>query len=424
MLDLKFIVQNPNIVKKACIDKHEKDNIDQILDLNRMRKIYVSERDSIRKKLNGISGEIGKLAKQKIDIGSLKTEAAEISAQVKSVEEKLRFVEENLGKLLLTVPNIPHPDVPIGESENDNKFIRDWGKPREFDFEPLNHLELNEKLKIFDSQRGAKITGSFFPIFTGQGAKLVRALVDFMLDLHTSTGKYTEIFPPYLVNRASMLGTAQLPKLENDMYHLDDEDYFLIPTGEVPMTNFHRGETLTEDELPKYYCGYTACFRREAGSYGKDTKGLMRLHQFDKIELVKIVYPDNSFDELEDLLSDAEKVLQKLELHYRVIILCTADLTFGSAKTYDIELWSPGSKKWLEVSSVSNLTDFQARRMNTRFRSKTDNKLHYVHTLNGSGVALPRLIIALLETYQNADGTVGIPSALANYFGSDIIIDT
>ncbi len=421
MLDLKFIVQNPDIVKKACIDKHEKNNIDQIIDLNRMRKIYVAERDELRKKLNDVSAEIAKLAKSGGDIGALKLQAGEISAQVKSVEEELRVVEESLGKLLLTVPNIPHPDVPIGDSEEDNKFIRDWGSPPEFDFEPLDHLKINEKLKIFDSRRGAKITGSFFPVFTGQGAKLVRALVYFMLDLHTSTGKYTEILPPYLVNRTSITGTAQLPKLEDDMYHLDEEDYFLIPTGEVPITNLHRGEILAEDELPKYYCGYTACFRREAGSYGKETKGLMRLHQFDKVELVKIVHPDKSFDELEDLLSDAENVLQKLGLHYRVILLCTADLTFGSAKTYDIELWAPGSKKWLEVSSVSNLTDFQARRMNTRFRSKKDNKLHYVHTLNGSGVALPRLIIALLETYQNSDGTVDIPPVLIDYFGKSKI---
>ncbi|HDG68396.1 MAG TPA: serine--tRNA ligase, partial [candidate division Zixibacteria bacterium] len=254
-----------------------------------------------------------------------------------------------------------------------------------------------------------------------RGARLVRALINFMLDLHTKDGKYTEVAPPYLVNRDSMVGTAQLPKLEDDMYHLDREDYFLIPTAEVPLTNLHRGEILAEDDLPKYYCAYTACFRREAGSYGAETRGLMRLHQFDKVELVKIVHPDKSYEELEDLLSDAERVIKLLGLPYRIVLLSTADLTFASAKTYDIEIWAPGLKKWLEVSSVSNLTDFQARRMNTRFRPKGGGKPRYVHTLNGSGVALPRLIISLLETYQTPDGTVRIPEALQDYYGGDVI---
>ncbi len=361
------------------------------------------------------------LAKKGGDISSIKVKAKEISEQVKSVEEELSIVEKELDRLVLTVPNIPDSSVPVGFSEDDNKTIRIIGEPQKFDFVPKNHIQLNEKLHLFELERAAKITGSFFPLFTGKGAKLVRSLVNFMLDIHTADGKYYEIFPPFLVNRDSMLGTAQLPKLEEDMYRVEQEDYFLIPTGEVPMTNLYRGEKLSEDDLPIYYCGYSACFRREAGSYGKDTKGLMRLHQFDKVELVKIVHPDNSYDELEGLLHDAEKILDLLGIHYRVRVLCTGDLTFASAKTYDIEIWAPGTEKWLEVSSVSNLTDFQARRMNTRFRSSKDNKLHYVHTLNGSGVAIPRLIISLLETYQNSDGAIEIPEILQDYFGAEKI---
>ena len=421
MLDLKFIVENPELVKRACALKKEPDNVDKILDLYRMRKIYVAERDELRRKLNEISSEIGRLAKKGEDVSNLRAEAKRISDEVKSVEGKLSQVESDLKRLLLTVPNIPHESVPEGTSEADNKIIRTEGEIPQFDFEPKDHLQLNEKLGLFDFKRAAKLTGSFFPMFTHKGAKLVRALVNFMLDVHTADGKYVEIAPPYLVNRDSMIGTAQLPKLEDDMYHLDQEDYFLIPTGEVPLTNIHRGEILSEDELPKYYCAYTPCFRREAGSYGAETRGLMRLHQFDKVELVKIVHPDSSFDELEDLLADAEKIIKMLELPYRIVLLSTADLTFASAKTYDIEIWAPGLGKWLEVSSVSNLTDFQARRMNTRFRPKGGGKPGYVHTLNGSGVALPRLIISLLETYQTPEGSVQLPGVLWDYFGAKSI---
>jgi len=421
MLDLKYIAENIESVKNACANKREPDCIDEILELNTSRKKLIANRDNLRKELNEISSEIGKIARDKGDIAPLKTKAGEISDKVKNMEEDLRNIEKKLDELLKRVPNIPHESVPIGFDESDNKIIRHWNEPTKNSFEPKDHLELNESLKLFDFERGAKITGSFFPLYTGKGAKLTRALIQFMLDIHTGNGKYTEILPPLLVNRSSMLGTAQLPKLEDDMYHLDEEDFFLIPTGEVPLTNIHRGENLIEDDLPVYYCGYSACFRREAGSYGKDTKGLMRLHQFDKVELVKFVHPEKSYNELEDLLSDAERVIQTLGLPYRVLVLCTGDLTFGSAKTYDIEIWAPGTKKWLEVSSVSNLENFQARRMNTRFRSKHDNKLHFVHTLNGSGVALPRLLIALLETYQNPDGTIDIPEPLRNYFGKNII---
>ncbi|MCD6124248.1 serine--tRNA ligase [bacterium] len=421
MLDLKFIVENPEVVKRACKLKHEPDFVDEIVEQNKLRKELVARRDNLRKELNQISKLISQLAREGKDIDDLRDKAKNISDEAKSTESELRVVEEKLSELLLKIPNIPHDSVPIGESEADNKVVKVVGEAPKFDFEPKDHLALNDKLHLFDFQLGAKLVGAFFPLFVGDGAKLVRALINFMLDIHTKNGKYIEIYPPALANRESMVGTAQLPKLEDDMYHLDLEDYFLIPTGEVPLTNLHRDQILQEDELPKYYCAYTPCFRREAGSYGKQTRGLIRVHQFDKIELVKIVHPQNSFDELEDLLNDAEKVLLALGLQYRVTLLCTAELTFASAKTYDIEVWAPGSRKWLEVSSISNLTDFQARRMNTRFRPKSGGKPLFVHTLNGSGVALPRLIIALLETYQTRDGDILIPDSLKDYFGKDKI---
>ncbi len=421
MLDLRYIVNHPDEVRRACRLKCEPDVVDEILECDRLRRIYITERDDLRRRLNELSRRIAELARSGADTTALKSEAKEVSAQVKSVEEELRLVEERLSDLLLRVPNIPHPSVPEGRSEEDNVVVRTVGEPPKFDFEPKDHLELNEKLHLFDFARSAKITGAFFPLFVGDGARLVRALVNFMIDIHTKSGKYKEVFPAFLVNRAAMVGTAQLPKLEDDMYHLDQEDFFLIPTAEVPLTNLHRGENLREEDLPLYYCAYTACFRREAGSYGKETRGLMRLHQFDKVELVKIVHPDTSFDELEDLVRDAERVVQALGLYYRVVLLSTGDLTFASAKTYDIEVYAPGTGRWLEVSSISNLTDFQARRMGTRFRSKKDGKLHFVHTLNGSGVAVPRLVIALLESYQNEDGSVTVPEALRPYFRSDRI---
>ncbi len=421
MLDLKFILNNRDLVRKACADKHEPDYVDEIIDLAKLRKIYVAERDELRKKLNEISDEIGKIARKKGNIAPLKTKAKGISEQAKSVEEELRLTEAKLDDLLLRITNIPHESVPIGKSEADNVVVRIEGESKKFDFEPKDHIELNEKLQIIDFERGAKIAGSFFPLFVGDGARLVHSLIQFMLHQHTENGKYREIFPPFIANRKTMIGTGQIPKLEDDMYHIEVDDFFLIPTGEVPLVNFVRGETLSEDKLPIYMCAYTPCFRREAGSYGKDTKGLMRLHQFNKVELVKIVHPDKSYEELEDLLADAESILKLLGLRYRILELCTADLTFASAKTYDIELWAPGTKKWLEVSSVSNTTDFQARRMNTRFRSNADGKLHYVHTLNGSGTAVPRLIIALMETYQNKDGTITIPDALRDFFGKEKI---
>jgi seryl-tRNA synthetase len=323
---------------------------------------------------------------------------------------------------MLTVPNIPDSSLPIGPDPQANKIIREWGEIPKFNFEPLTHLELAEHLGIIDFQRSAKITGSNFVLYKGQGARLERALINFMLDLHTKKHGYIEVFPPFLVNRASMTGTGQLPKLEMDMYRLRDDDFFLIPTAEVPVTNIHRNEILSEEQLPLYYTAYTACFRREAGSYGKDTKGLVRVHQFDKVELVKFVKPENSYEELESLLRDAEEVLQLLKLPYRISLLSTEGLSFAASKCYDINAWAAASRIYLEVSSCSNFTDFQARRANIRYRDKNSGKLTYLHTLNGSGIALARTVVALLENHQCPDGTIRIPEVLRPYMDGQKII--
>jgi len=421
MLDIKFIVENPELVKNACKVKNEPDYVDEIIELQEKRCALVAKRDSMRSKLNDFSKEISLLAQQKEDLTEIKAQAKEISDKVKVLENKLKGIEEKKDSLLLKVPNIPHKTVPEGTSDKDNVIIRQWGVQKQFDFKVKDHLQLNEILKLFDPPTGAKLTGSFFPLYTDRGARLVRALINLMLDHHTHDGKYIEILPPIIANTDSLIGSAQLPKLEDDMYKLNREEYFLIPTGEVPLINMHRNELLKESDLPIHYCAYTPCFRREAGSYGKDTKGLIRLHQFNKVELVKFVHPDDSWKALEELLEDIEKILQLLGLFYRINLLCTADLTFASAKTYDIEVWAPGTGKWLEVSSVSNTTDFQARRMNTRFRPKNGGKPQYIHTLNGSGTAIPRIIIAILENYQNNDGSITIPETLAKYYGDKLI---
>jgi seryl-tRNA synthetase len=323
-----------------------------------------------------------------------------------------------LDRHLLSLPNLPHESVPIGTDEKDNPLVREWGEERQTDFKLKNHLELGEALGLFDFERGAKISGSGFPLYTGKGAKLERALINFMLDIHTEQHGYTEIFPPFVVRPESAITTGQLPKFAEDMYPSEKDDLWLIPTAEVPVTNIHRDEIMTADQLPINYTAYSACFRREAGSYGKDTRGFLRLHQFNKVELVKFVTPENSYSELETLVTHAETVLQSLGLRYRVIELCSGDLSFSAAKCYDIELWAPGEQKWLEVSSCSNFEDFQARRGNIRYRKTSDKKVDFVHTLNGSGVATPRLLVALLETYQNEDGSISIPQSLQSYMNA------
>ncbi|MBU0683697.1 MAG: serine--tRNA ligase, partial [Candidatus Omnitrophica bacterium] len=359
---------------------------------------------------------------EKKDVTAAKTEVSEISRKISELDIKLKSVEEKYCKVLEMIPNVLHESVPIGTCEKDNLKVREWGKIPEIKFTPRDHVELGKINNILDFERAAKITGSGFPLYLGAGARFERALISFMLDIHVKEHGYKEMFPPFLVNRKSMRGTGQLPKLEEDMYKLDQEDLFLIPTAEVPVTNFHADEVLREEDLPILYTAYTACFRKEAGSYGKDTRGLIRVHQFDKVEMVKFTHPEESMQALEDLLGDAEDILKKLNLPYRVLELCSADISFAAHKCYDIELWAPGSNRWLEVSSCSVFTDFQARRANIKYQPKDKTKKpRYVHTLNGSGVALARLVIAIMEIYQNKDGSITVPKVLRSYFGSDKI---
>ena len=409
MLDIKFIRENPDIVKKSIKDRGMKLDLKELLDLDRGKRKMLIEAEELKAEKNKASkgGKPGPeiIAKMK-----------SISQKISDLDAKVGEIDQKIGNLVLNIPNIPHDSIPIGSPEA-NREVRKWGKAPKFDFNPKSHIELGKNLDILDFPRSSKISGPGFCLFKGLGALLERALINFMLDLHTKEHGYKEIFPPFLVNRASMTGTGQLPKLEEDMYRLKDDDLFLIPTAEVPVTNIHRDEVLSEDKLPIYYTSYTACFRREAGSYGKDTKGLMRVHQFDKVELVKFVKPETSFDELEKLLKNAEEVLKRLELPYRVLMLSTGDISFAASKCYDIEAWAPGIQKNLEVSSCSNFTDFQARRANIKYRPKDKKKLDYVHTLNGSGIAMARTIVAVMENYQQKDGTILIPEVLRSYMG-------
>ncbi|MDP8230453.1 MAG: serine--tRNA ligase [Candidatus Gorgyraea atricola] len=407
MLDIKFIRENPDIVKKAIKNRGLKIDIKELLDLDAERRKILAEVEVLKSDKNKVS----KGGKPSPDvIANMKA----ISQKVADLDGKVGQISQKISTLMLNIPNIPHKSIPVGRPEA-NKVVRKWGNIPKFDFKPKSHIELGQNLDILDFPRSAKISGSGFCLFKGMGAQLERALINFMLDLHTKEHGYKEVFPPFLVNRASMTATGQLPNLEEDMYRLKDDDLFLIPTAEVPVTNMHRDEVLDEGKLPTYYTAYTACFRREAGSYGKDTKGLMRVHQFDKIEMVKFVKPDSSYDELESLLKCAEEVLKRLKLSYRVIMLSTGDISFATSKCYDIEAWAPGIEKNLEVSSCSNFTDFQARRANIKYRPKDKKKLEYVHTLNGSGIALARTVIAIIENYQEKDGSILIPEVLRPY---------
>ncbi|MDO8602505.1 MAG: serine--tRNA ligase [Candidatus Omnitrophota bacterium] len=408
MLDIKFIRENPDMIRASIKNRNIKLDIQEVFDLDSERRKVLVEVESLKAEKNAISKK-GKPDQDIID----KMKA--LSQKIADLDSKVEEIDKKLGNLLLYIPNIPHNSIPIGGPEN-NKEVKVWGKVREFDFKPKTHIEIGEDLDILDFPRSSKISGSGFCLFKGLGALLERALINFMLDLHTTKHGYKEIFPPFLVNRASMTGTGQLPKLEEDMYRLKDDDLFLVPTAEVPVTNMHRDDVLDESDLPICYTAYTACFRREAGSYGKDTKGLMRVHQFDKVELVKFVKPETSFNELEKLLNNAETVLQKLSLPYRVVMLSTGDISFAASKCYDIEAWAPGIGKNLEVSSCSNFTDFQARRANIKYRTK-DRKLEHIHTLNGSGIAMARTVVCILENYQQKDGSVIIPEVLRSYMG-------
>ncbi|MCM8779299.1 MAG: serine--tRNA ligase [Candidatus Omnitrophica bacterium] len=416
MLDIKFIRENPEKVRAALRNRGmQEDLLDELLEVDAEKKKLLRELEELRRQRNIISEEIGKLIQDKKKPQEKIAESKMIVERIKQLEGKFSLLEEKLKNLLLNIPNIPHETVPVGLDSSYNKVLRTWGKPKEFSFTPRSHLELGENLEIIDFPRAAKMVGSNFVLFKGEGARLQRALIDFMLELHTKKHGYKEIWPPALVNRMSMTATGQLPKLELDMYRLKDDDFFLIPTAEVPLTNLHRDEIMEEDDLPIYYTAYTPCFRREAGSYGKDTKGLIRVHQFDKVELVKFTKPEDSYREHELLVRDAEEVLQQLNLPYRVVLLSTGDLSFAGAKCYDLEAWAAGIGKFLEVSSCSNFEDFQARRANIRFRRKETRNLEYVHTLNGSGVALARTVICILENYQNKDGSITIPEVIRPY---------
>ncbi len=412
MLDMKFIRENTDIIRETIKNKREKADIDKLLDLDNIRRDLIKKTDTLKATKNKASKEISQLKKEKKDATEILNEMKKIAEEEKVLSAQLKKIEKEIKDLLLWIPNIPNPNVPIGD-ETHNKIIKEWGTIKNFSFTPKDHTEIGKITGALDLQRGAKVAGSFFPLYRGIGAKLERALINFMMDTHSKNG-YEEILPPYLNNAEALHGTGQLPKLKDDMYYIEKDDLFLDPTAEVPVTNMYAKEILQEKELPMQFVAYTACFRREAGSYGKETKGLMRLHQFNKVELVKITTPEKGYEEFEKLLQDAENILQMLELPYRVILLSTGDMTFASAMTYDIEVFAPGLDKWLEVSSVSIFETFQSRRMNLRYRTK-DGKMAFPYTMNGSGLATPRLFIAILENYQKEDGTFEIPTILKKY---------
>ncbi len=421
MLSIKFIRDNREQVSSSAKSKNVDLNVDEILQLDDKRRLIIREVEELKAQRNRTTQEIAGKKKRgedaSGDIASMKT----LSESIKLLDGDLSSVTEELNSLLLYVPNVIHGSVPVGSDESANETIREWGKKVVHPFQAKDHLELGEKLGLFDFKRAIKMSGSGFPLYTGAGAKLERSLINFMLDRHIQRHGYTELFPPFLTNRDATTTTGQLPKFQEDMYHIPGDDLFCISTAEVPVTNIYRNEILREDYLPAKFVAYSACFRREAGSYGKDTRGLMRLHQFNKVEMVKFVKPEDSYAELESLTEDAEDILKALGLHYRVVALASGDLSFSAAKCYDLEVWAPAYGKYLEVSSCSNFQDFQARRGNIRYRRKSDNKAVFVHTLNGSGLATPRLTIALLETYQQEDGSVRIPEALQPYMGETIL---
>ncbi len=421
MLDIKRIRQNPEELERAMKSRRNKGaDVSGLLELDKQRRALLGEVEVLKARSNQVSSEIPKLKKAGENTDELMAEMKSVKAKIKELDEKVSNIDVEIEKALLAIPNIPHSSVPDGASDADNVEVRKWGEPRTFDFEPKAHWDLGESLNILDFAAGAKITGARFTVYRGLGSKLERSIINFFLNTHTEHG-YTEIFPPYMVNRTSMTGTGQLPKFEEDAFKVTDTDYFLIPTAEVPVTNLHRGEILEEKDLPIKYCAYSACFRAEAGSAGRDTRGLIRQHQFNKVELVKFVKPEDSYDELEKLTNDAERVLQLLGLPYRVVNLSTGDIGFSSAKTYDLEVWMPSYGRYVEISSCSNFEDFQARRMGIRFRRDKNSKPELVHTLNGSGVAIGRTVAAILENYQQSDGSIKVPDVLVPYMGVDVI---
>ncbi|MFN7066030.1 MAG: serine--tRNA ligase [Aquificaceae bacterium] len=421
MLDLELVRRNPDFVKERLKTRGKgyEELVDKVLDLDKERRSLIKELERLRAERGSKSKEIGMLKRRGEDTSCLEEEVKGIKERAKVYEERLPFIEGRLKELMLNIPNLPHKSVPFGEGERDNVEVKRWGRPRDFSFEPKPHWEIGERLGIFDFERASKLSGSRFVVLKGLGAKLERALINFMLDLHSRKG-YKEVMPPHLVRPDILIGTGQLPKFEEEIYYCERDELYLIPTAEVPLTNLFMDEILLEEELPIYMVSYTPCYRREAGSYGKDIRGIIRQHQFNKVELVKIVKPEHSYEELERLTADAEDVLKLLGLPYRVVLLCTGDMGFASAKTYDIEVWFPSQGRYREVSSCSNCEDFQARRMNTRYRD-SKGRLYFVHTLNGSGLAIGRTLAALLENYQQEDGSVVVPEVLRDYLKADVI---
>ncbi len=425
MLDLKFIRENPETVKKGIENKNEKSRVDEILKLDEQRRELIVQTDELKSKRNVVSSQIPQMKKAGQDVTSVLAEMKRVSDEITHLDSQLKTVEDELDEILMYIPNIPHSSVPVGKSAEDNVEVRQW-VPDGFSFKYENgklfdHIELGKKLNILDFERGAKISGSGFPVYVGKGATLERSLINFMLDYHLQHHGYQEIFPPFLVNRDSMKGTGQLPKMEEDMYSIDKDGLFPVPTAEVPITNYYRNEILNESSLPVKFVGYSACFRREAGSYGKESKGFLRVHQFNKVEMVKFVKPETSYDELEALVNDAEDILKALKIPYRILLLCTGDLSFSAAKCYDIETWSPAENRWLEASSCSNFENFQARRANIRYRNEQTKKPEFVHTLNGSGLATSRLMVSILENYQTPEGKIIVPEVLQKYTGFKVI---
>jgi seryl-tRNA synthetase len=415
MLDIKYLRQNIDLVRKKMDERGQKIDFDRFLGLDTKKRDILQAVETLRSERNSVSKQVGELKKKKADASALIAQMGDVSAKIKEYDDSLRVTEEELGAFVMIVPNLQHESVPQGSGSEDNPVVRTWGEKPEFCFEPKQHFDLGENLNILDFARGAKITGARFTVYRGAGAQLERAILNFMLDLHTENHGYTEVLTPFMVNAESMTGTGQLPKFKEDLFKIEGMEYYLIPTAEVPVTNIYRDEILEEEKLPVYFVAYSPCFRAEAGSYGKDTRGLIRQHQFNKVEMVKFTKPETSYDELEKLTANAEEVLKKLNIHYRTVCLCTADLGFSSAKTYDVEAWMPGQNTYREISSCSNFEDFQARRAAIRYRRKDNGKVEFVHTLNGSGLAVGRTVVAVLENYQQMDGSVVIPEVLRPY---------
>ncbi len=421
MLDIKRIRQNPDMLTEAMRKRHGKGaDVTELLELDKSRRSLMQEAEALKAKRNEVSARIPAMKKAGEDTTELMASMKEVAARIKEYDEKISSIDQTLETLLLKIPNIPHESVPEGADDTDNEELRRWGEPTSFEYAPSAHWEIGEKLGILDFATAGKVTGARFTVYRGLGARLERAVINYFMDTHAENG-YTEILPPYMVNRASMTGTGQLPKFEEDAFKVQDTDYFLIPTAEVPVTNMYRGEILSASDLPMSFCAYSACFRSEAGSAGRDTRGLIRQHQFNKVELVKYSLPESSYDELERLTNDAERLLKGLGLPYRVVNLSTGDIGFSSAKTYDLEVWMPSYNRYVEISSCSNFEDFQARRMQLRFRRDKNSKPELIHTLNGSGLAVGRTVAAILENYQQPDGSVRVPDALVKYMGCDTI---